>query len=56
MFGWAIFFLLLALVAAVLGFGGIANISMNFAIIIFVVALVLAVITGLLGWRGRTRL
>lgn len=56
MFGWAIFFLLLALAAAVLGFGGIANISMNFAIIVFVVALVLAVITGFMGWRGKPRL
>jgi uncharacterized membrane protein YtjA (UPF0391 family) len=55
MFGWAIFFLLLALVAALFGFGGIANLSADFAVIILVVALVLAVFTGVLGWRGRGR-
>lgn len=55
MFGWAIFFLLVALVAAILGFGGIANLSVNLAVIVFVVALVLAVLSGLLGLFRRPR-
>jgi uncharacterized membrane protein YtjA (UPF0391 family) len=41
MLGWAIFFLIVALVAAVLGFGGVAAISVEFAKIIFWVFLVL---------------
>ncbi|GGO14984.1 hypothetical protein GCM10007972_22680 [Iodidimonas muriae] len=56
MFGWAIFFLLIALVAAFFGFGGIADLSADFAVIILIVALVLAVVTGVLGWRGRGRM
>jgi uncharacterized membrane protein YtjA (UPF0391 family) len=41
MLGWAILFLIVALVAAVLGFGGVAAISVEFAKIIFWVFLVL---------------
>jgi uncharacterized membrane protein YtjA (UPF0391 family) len=53
MLGWAIFFLLVALVAAVLGFGGIANLSVNLAVIVFVVALILAVLSGFFGLFRR---
>jgi uncharacterized membrane protein YtjA (UPF0391 family) len=53
MLGWAIFFLLVALAAAVLGFGGIANLSVNLAVIVFVVALILAVLSGLFGLFRR---
>lgn len=54
MFGWAIFFLLVALVAGALGFGGIASTSASFATTIFYVAIVLfvaALIYGLVTGR-----
>ena len=41
MLGWAVTFLVIALIAAVLGFGGIAGLSMEIAKIIFFVAIVL---------------
>ncbi|MEG6509369.1 DUF1328 domain-containing protein [Methyloligella sp. 2.7D] len=41
MLGWALTFLVIALIAAVLGFGGIAGTAVGIAKIIFVVALVL---------------
>ncbi len=41
MLGWAIFFVIVALIAAVLGFGGVAAVSVEFAKIIFWVFLVL---------------
>ncbi len=45
MLGWAITFLIIALVAAALGFGGIAGAATNIAYVVFVVALILAVIS-----------
>ncbi|MEJ2256103.1 MAG: DUF1328 domain-containing protein [Woeseiaceae bacterium] len=42
MFNWAIIFLVIALIAAVLGFSGIAGAATNIAWILFVVGLVLA--------------
>lgn len=54
MFGWAIFFLLVALVAAFFGFGGVADLAVDFAQVIFVVALVFFVISAIVGLiRGR---
>ena len=54
MFTWAIMFLIVALAAAVLGFGGIAFFAVEAAKIIFFVALVLFVVTALIGaFRGR---
>lgn len=41
MFGWALTFLIIAIIAAVLGFGGIAGTAVGIAKIIFVVALIL---------------
>lgn len=41
---WAIVFLVVALVAAVLGFGGIAGTAMEGAKILFWIAIILAVI------------
>jgi uncharacterized membrane protein YtjA (UPF0391 family) len=53
MFGWAISFLLIALVAAVFGFGGLAGAAAGFAkilffvgILLFAVSLVYAMVTG----------
>ena len=44
MLGWALTFLVVALIAAVLGFGGIAGLSIEIAKIIFFVAIVLFLI------------
>ena len=41
MFGWALTFLIIALIAAALGFGGIAGTAVSIAKLIFVVALLL---------------
>ncbi len=48
---WAAVFLVVALIAAVLGFAGIAGLSMNIAWILFVVGLILAVIFFVMGRR-----
>ena len=54
MLGWAITFLIIALVAAVLGFGGIAGTAVEIAKLIFFVAIVLFAISAVIGLlRGR---
>ncbi len=55
MFGWALTFLVIALVAAALGFGGLAGTAMSAAQIVFGVALVLFVISALAGVVRRGR-
>ncbi len=50
---WALVFLLVALVAAVFGFGGIASTAAGIAQILFVVALVLFVLSLVMGFRRR---
>jgi len=45
MLGWALTFLIVALIAAVLGFGGIAGFAVEIAKIIFFVAIILFVIS-----------
>jgi uncharacterized membrane protein YtjA (UPF0391 family) len=55
MIGWAITFLIVALVAAVLGFGGIAVFAVDIARIIFFVAIILFVISAVVALiRGRS--
>jgi uncharacterized membrane protein YtjA (UPF0391 family) len=55
MLGWAVTFLIVALIAAVLGFGGIAGTAIEIAKIIFFVAIVLFAIAAIVGLvRGRT--
>jgi len=55
MLGWAVTFLLVALVAAVLGFGGIATFAVEIAKIVFFVAIVLFVISAVVTLiRGRS--
>ena len=55
MLGWAITFLIVALIAAVLGFGGIAGTAIEIAKIIFFVAIILFAISAIVGlMRGRT--
>lgn len=51
MFRWAIIFAVIALLASLLGFGGVAGMSKDFAIILLVVAAILAII-GFIS-RGR---
>lgn len=52
MFGWAITLAVIALVAAILGFGGIAGALVDIAIIIFVLALIASLIMFFLGWKA----
>ena len=54
MLSWAITFLVIALVAALFGFGGIAGTAIEAAKIIVFVAIVLFVVSALVGvFRGR---
>jgi uncharacterized membrane protein YtjA (UPF0391 family) len=53
MFGWAIAFLIIALIAAALGFGGVAGTAMSAAQIVFVVALIAFVVSAVLGFARR---
>ncbi|MEQ1861499.1 MAG: DUF1328 domain-containing protein [Chthoniobacteraceae bacterium] len=52
MLSWAITFLVIALIAAVLGFTSIAGTAIGFAKIIFVVFLILTIISFVMG-RSR---
>ena len=55
MLGWALTFLIIALIAAVLGFGGIAGVAIEIAKIIFYVAIVLFLISAIFALvRGRS--
>lgn len=51
MFGWAITFLIVAIVAALLGFSGIAGTATNIAWVLFVVGLIVALVFFVLGRR-----
>ena len=54
MLGWAVTFLIIALIAAVLGFGAIAGVAIEAAKIVFFVAIVLFAIAAVAGLvRGR---
>ena len=56
MLGWVVTFLIVALIAGVLGFGGLAGASIEIAKIIFFIAVVLFLVSALVGVaRGRTR-
>jgi len=52
MLSWAVTFLVIALIAAVLGFSGIAGAAVNIAWILAIIGLVLAIVFGFFG-RGR---
>ena len=55
MLGWAITFLVVALVAALFGFGGIAAVAVDLARIVFFVAIVLFLISAVVTLiRGRS--
>ncbi len=54
MLRWAVMFLVLALIAGLLGFGGIAAVSTNIAQTLFVIFVVLFLISVLIGFAtGR---
>jgi uncharacterized membrane protein YtjA (UPF0391 family) len=56
MFSWVITFLIVALIAGVLGFGGIAGASIEIAKAIFFIAVILFLISAVVGLvRGRAR-
>jgi uncharacterized membrane protein YtjA (UPF0391 family) len=56
MFGWVVTFLIVALIAGVLGFGGIAGASIEIAKAIFFIAIILFLISAVVGLvRGRSR-
>jgi uncharacterized membrane protein YtjA (UPF0391 family) len=52
MYRWAFIFLILALVAAVLGFGGVSDAFADIAVVIFVVALIGTLLFLVLGWKA----
>ncbi len=52
MLSWALTFLVIALVAAVLGFGGVAGTAVGIAKLLFVVFLVMFIVALLVGRRG----
>ena len=51
MISWAVTFLVIALIAAVLGFSGIAGTAVNLAWIFAVIGLILAIVFGVIGRR-----
>jgi uncharacterized membrane protein YtjA (UPF0391 family) len=56
MLSWVVTFLVIALIAGILGFGGIAGASVEIAKIIFFIAVVLFLLSAVIGLaRGRTR-
>jgi uncharacterized membrane protein YtjA (UPF0391 family) len=56
MLSWVVTFLIVALIAGILGFGGIAGVSIEIAKAIFFIAVVLCLISAVVGVaRGRSR-
>jgi uncharacterized membrane protein YtjA (UPF0391 family) len=56
MLSWVVTFLVIALIAGILGFGGLAGASIEIAKIIFFIAVVLFLVSAVVGVaRGRTR-
>jgi uncharacterized membrane protein YtjA (UPF0391 family) len=56
MLSWVVTFLIVALIAGILGFGGLAGASIEIAKIIFFIAVVLFLVSAVVGLaRGRTR-
>jgi uncharacterized membrane protein YtjA (UPF0391 family) len=56
MLGWVVTFLIVALIAGILGFGGVAGASIEIAKIIFFIAVVLFLVSAVFGLvRGRSQ-
>ena len=56
MIRWVITFFIIAIIAGLLGFSGIAGTAVNIAWILFVIGLMLAIVFALIGRRPRTPL
>lgn len=55
MLSWVVTFLVIALIAGILGFGGIAGVSIEIAKAVFFIAIVLFLVSAVVGLaRGRT--
>ena len=50
---WAVVFLIIAIVAAILGFGVIGGVAATIAKVLFVIFLILLALSLIFGWRGR---
>jgi uncharacterized membrane protein YtjA (UPF0391 family) len=56
MLSWVVTFLVIALIAGILGFGGVAGASIEIAKTIFFIAIILFLVSAVIGLvRGRTR-
>jgi uncharacterized membrane protein YtjA (UPF0391 family) len=55
MLSWIVTFLVIALIAGILGFGGIAGVSIEIAKAIFFIAIVLFLVSAVVGLARRTR-
>lgn len=53
MFNWALTFLIVAIIAGVLGMSGIAGTATNIAWLLFVIGLILAIVFAVTGRRPR---
>lgn len=51
MIGWALTFLIIAIIAGLFGFGGVAGVATQIAWVLFVVGLILALVFFLVGRR-----
>lgn len=56
MLSWVVTFLVIALIAGLLGFGGIAGASIEIAKVIFFIALILFVVSAVVGLARRRRI
>ena len=57
MLSWVVTFLIIALIAGILGFGGVAGASIEIAKVIFFIAVVLFLVSAVVGLaRGRNRI
>ena len=57
MLSWVVTFLIIALIAGILGFSGVAGASIEIAKVIFFIAVVLFLVSAVVGLaRGRTRI
>ena len=56
MLSWVVTFLIVALIAGILGFGGIAGVSIEIAKTIFFIAVVLFLVSAVVGLARGTRL
>ena len=53
MLKWAVVFLIIAIVAAILGFGVLSGVAATIAEILFIVFLILLIVSFIFGWSGR---